>query len=414
MTRVDEKVLNGRVSGICDPKYQRIAESFIANFNQREEVGASVCMRIEGEPVVDLWGGMFATNTDKAWEEDTVSIIFSCTKAATALCAQLLIDRGELDLYAPVVNYWPEFGKHGKEHVTVLMMLNHSVGLPAFRDPIKPGGYCDWDYMVKRLQEEETFWEPGTRNGYHMTSFGWTVGELVRRVSGVSLGTFFKNELADLLDLDFWIGLPEEIENRVSPIIPMVPDREGPVSDFVKSLLSDPKSISSLAWLNSGGHHAKTDSREAHAAEIGGGGGIANARSLSKMYVPLANQGMFNGKRVISNETITRMSQVSMATQRDATLLIPTRFAQGFMKSMDNRNGKPGNTDSAILGGAAFGHAGAGGSIGFADPDENMAFSYTMNKMGLGILLNERGQSLVDAAYLTLGYTTNAPGIWIK
>jgi CubicO group peptidase (beta-lactamase class C family) len=294
------------------------------------------------------------------------------------------------------------------------MMLNHSVGLPAFRKPIKQGGYYDWDYMIKRLEEEEPFWEPGTRNGYHMISFGWTVGELVRRVSGMSLGTFFRNEVAELLDLDFWIGLPEEIEDRVSPMIAFVPDGEGPVSDFIKSLLSEPDSIASLSWLNSGGHIEATDSREAHAAEIGGGGGISNARSLSKMYVPLANGGTHDGKRIISNETITRMSQVSMATQRDATLLIPSRFAQGFMKSMDNRGASPGNTDSALLGDAAFGHVGAGGSIGFAEPDENMAFAYTMNRMGQGILLNERGQSLVDAAYRTLGYATNAPGVWIK
>jgi CubicO group peptidase (beta-lactamase class C family) len=414
MTRIDESVLNGRVSGTCDPKFQTVAETFIENFNQREEVGASVCIRLDGESVVDLWGGSFAPGSDRPWEENTVSIIFSCTKAATALCAQLLVDRGELDLYAPVGRYWPEFAQHGKENVTVLMMLNHSVGLPAFRDPVKEGGYYDWDYMVKRLEEEEPFWEPGTRNGYHMISFGWTVGELVRRVSGKSLGRFFREEVAELLDLEFWIGLPEEIEDRVSPMVAFIPDGEGPVSDFIKALLGEPDSIASLSWLNSGGHMGTTDSREAHAAEIGGGGGISNARSLSKMFVPLANGGTCNGERFISNETITRMSQVSMATQRDATLLIPSRFAQGFMKSMDNRGASPGNTDSAILGVAAFGHVGAGGSIGFAEPDENMAFAYTMNRMGQGILLNERGQSLVDAAYRTLGYATNEPGVWIK
>jgi CubicO group peptidase (beta-lactamase class C family) len=228
------------------------------------------------------------------------------------------------------------------------------------------------------------------------------------------LGTFFQKEVAEPLELDFWIGLPEAHEPRVSPVIPFVPDGEGPLSDFIQALLYEPDSISALSWFNSGGHLEKPDSREAHAAEIGGGGGISNARSLSKMFVPLANGGTYQGKQLISNETITRMRQVSMATQRDATLLIPTRFALGFMKSMDNRRGKPGNTDSAILGDTAFGHVGAGGSIGFADPQENLAFSYTMNQMGPSILLNERGQSLVDEAYLSLGYRTNEPGIWIK
>lgn len=412
MAQLDEKVLNGRVTGYCDPKFQAVADEFIRNFDKRNEVGASVCTRIEGEAVVDLWGGRFAADSDKAWQEDTISIIFSCTKAATALCAHLLIDRGELDLQAPVTRYWPEFGKNGKEDVTVLMMLNHSVGLPAFREPIKEGGYYDWDYMIKRLEEEEPFWQPGIRNGYHMISFGWTVGELVRRVSGRSLGTFFREEVAKPLGLEFWIGLPEQFEDRVSPMIPFVPDGSGPVSDFINALLSDPSSISSLSWLNSGGH--TPDTRAAHAAEIGGGGGISNARSLSNMFVPLANGGVYENKQLISADAIARMSQISMATQMDATLLIPTRFALGFMKSMDNRRGKPGNTDSAILGDAAFGHVGAGGSIGFADPDDNLAFAYTMNRMGEGILLNERGQSLVDAAYRSLDYRTDEPGIWIK
>jgi CubicO group peptidase (beta-lactamase class C family) len=414
MNQVNEAVRNGSVAGYFQPEFQAVFDAFMDNFNQRQETGASVCVRMGEEAVVDLWGGQFAPGTDKPWEEDTVSVIFSCTKAATALCAQLLIDRGELDLYAPVIDYWPEFAARGKENITVLMMLNHSAGLPAFREPIKTDGYFDWDYMVQRLEQEEPFWEPGTRNGYHMSSFGWTVGELVRRVSGMSLGEFFKHEVAEVLDLDFWIGLPEELEPRVSPIIGDVPDKNRPVSDFINSLLKDPKSISSLSWMNSGGSHTKTDTRAAHAAEMGGGGGISNARSLSKMYVPLANKGMYSGTRFISNETIVRMSAVSMATQRDATLLVPTRFAQGFMKSMDNRHNKHGNTDSALLGDAAFGHAGAGGSIGFADPDEGMAFAYTMNKMGPGVLLNDRGQSLVDAAYRSLGYATNAPGVWIR
>ncbi|MCP4750633.1 MAG: beta-lactamase family protein [Proteobacteria bacterium] len=412
MQQLNESVKNGNVSGTYDSKFEKVAQAFIKNFNEYEEVGASVCMRLDGEPVVNLWGGRFAEDSDKAWEEDTVSIVFSCTKAATALCAHLLIDRGELDLHAPVAKYWPEFGKKGKEKATVLMMLNHSVGLPAFREPIKEGGYYDWDYMIQRLEDEEPFWEPGIRNGYHMISFGWTVGELVRRVSGMSLGTFFRKEVAEPLGLEFWIGLPEEQEARVSHMIPFAPDGKGTVSDFIQALLGQPDSISSLSFLNSGGY--LPDVRAAHAAEIGGGGGISNARSLSKMYVPLANGGTFQGKRFISNETITRMSQVSMATQRDATLLIPTRFALGFMKSMDNRNGPPGNTDSALLGDRAFGHVGAGGSIGFADPDETLAFSYTMNRMGQGLMLNERGQSLVDAAYRSLGYRTDEPGIWIK
>lgn len=408
---IDRTIDGVRIHGSCDPAFAGVLDEFANNFSSRDEVGASLSLSIDGATKVDLWGGFSDAQRSIPWQQDTVSVVFSCTKGATALCAQLLIDRGLLDLQAPVTRYWPQFGQAGKDKVTVLMMLNHSVGLPAFREPIKKGGYYDWDYMVERLEQEAPFWEPGTRNGYHMISFGWVVGELVRRASGKSLGTFFQDEIAQPLGIDFWIGLPEAIEPRVSKMIPFVPPKDAPRSDFVLAFMADQNSIPALAFFNSGG--LSTDSREAHAAEIGGGGGITNARGLAGMYRPLANAGMHNGKQFIGNDTITRMSQVSMATQRDATLQMPTRFGLGFMKSMDNRARPPGNTDSVILGEKAFGHVGAGGSIGFADPECRLAFGYSMNRMGPGILLNERGQSLVDATYLALGYQGNGGGVWV-
>ncbi|MBU2551414.1 MAG: beta-lactamase family protein, partial [Proteobacteria bacterium] len=283
---VNERVARGEVHGFCDSEFEGVLDEFLKNFNQRSEVGASVCVRVDGRTRVDLWGGVFSPETDALWAEDTVSIVFSCTKAAVALCAHILIDRGLLDPFAPVTRYWPEFGRNGKEGVTVAMMLNHSAGLPAFREPIKPGGYYDWDYMVRRLEEEAPFWEPGTRNGYHMISFGWTVGEVIARVSGRPLDRFFAEEVAGPLGLDFWIGLPEAVEPRVSPIIYYTPGPGDPVTDFIKALISDSTSIQYLSLLNSGGFNVNT--REAHAAVIGGGGGITNARNLSAMYVPLA------------------------------------------------------------------------------------------------------------------------------
>lgn len=400
------------MSGNCKPGFEKIAESFIHNFNQEGEVGASVCVRVAGEVVVDLWGGMASPKTESLWERDSLSVVYSCTKAATALCAHLLIDRGLLNPNELVSHYWPEFAVNGKENVTVLMMLNHSAGVPALREPLKAGAYYDWDYMVKQLEQEAPFWEPGTRNGYHMVTYGWTVGELVRRVSGKSLGSFFQSEIAGPLGIDFWIGLPDEMEARVAPMLNYKPNARAPKSDFLKALLRDKSSISHLAFHNSGGHSANT--REAHAAEIGAAGGITNARSLSGMYVPLAAQGIFNGKQFLKPETVLRMGEVSTATQRDATLLVPTRFTPGFMKSIDNRAGTPGNTDSVLLGRQAFGHVGAGGSIGFADPECELAFAYTMNQMGLGVFLNQRGQALVDATYLSLGYDNNTSGIWVN
>lgn len=372
--------------------------------------------------MVDLWGGYRDAKRSLPWDQDTVSIVFSCTKAATALCAQILVDRGQLELDAPIARYWPEFAQAGKADATVLMTLNHSVGLPALRAPVKPGGYYDWPYMVERLAKEEPFWQPGAKNGYHMISFGWLVGELVRRVSGQSLGAFFRREVAEPLGLDFWIGLPADSEARVAKVIRFIPGPETPKSDFTAALLADSKSIQYLALLNNGGH--QTDSREAHAAEIGGGGGISNARALARMYEPLANGGRyFSGKHadggsdggndsgsssvgktnrasLLSAQRIEAMRQVSVQTDRDATLLIPTRFAQGFMLRMDNPTLPTGH--SVRIGEQAFGHVGAGGSIGFADPQHGLSFGYTMNRMGGGLLLNERGQGLVDAAYACL------------
>ena len=412
MMEVNEKISQGYVYGYCDAEFEEVLKEFLDNFNQRSEVGASLCLRVDGRIKVDLWGGLSSVTTRSPWEKDTLSIVFSCTKAAVALCAHILIDRGKLDPFALVTEYWPEFGQKGKEGINVAMMLNHSAGLPAFRDPIKPGGYYDWAYMVNRLENEVPFWEPGTRNGYHMVSFGWTVGELISRVSGKTLGEFFLEEVAKPLGLDFWIGLPEEIEPRVSPMIFFNPEPSDPVSDFIRILMSDPTSIQHLSFMNSGGFDP--NSRQAHAAMIGGATGITNARHLSGMYAPLATAGNYQKGRLVSPDAIARMGQVSMATQKDATLLIPTRFTLGFMKSMDNRHRPLGYMESLIIGERAFGHGGAGGSIGFADPECKMAFGYTMNKMGNGLMLNERGQSLIDAAYRSLGYRSNQSGVWIQ
>ncbi|GAA0486674.1 serine hydrolase domain-containing protein [Parasphingorhabdus litoris] len=388
------------IDGTTSTKFQRVKEEFARNFAERGEVGASVCVSVNGETVVDLWGGVADPATNTAWERDTISIVFSCTKAATALCAHILIDRGLLKLHAPVSDYWPEFAKNGKETTTVQMMLNHESAVPALREPVKPGGYLDWDYMVKRLEDEEAFWEPGTRNGYHMVSFGWTVGELVRRVSGKSLGQFFQDEVAGPLRADFWIGLPDYVTHPIAPVIMATPDPTAEMSPFTKKLLTDPQSIQALSFLNSGGWNQNDP--VAHKAEIGGAGGLSNARGQVAMYEPLALGGSHKGVRLVSPERLTDMARVSTATQIDATLLAPTRFASGFMKSMDNRAHPCGDQMSAIIGDAAFGHVGAGGSIGFADPEYGLAFSYTMNQMGMGLLLNDRGQSLVDATYAIL------------
>ncbi|MBW2416851.1 MAG: beta-lactamase family protein, partial [Deltaproteobacteria bacterium] len=288
MQRIEREVPGGVVQGTCDERFGAVADEFVKNFSERDEVGASVCVRVDGETLVDLWGGVKAPDGDP-WQEDTLSIVFSCTKGAVALCAHILASRGELDIYAPVAEYWPEFARKGKEDATVKMMLDHSVGLPACRTPVKAGGAYDFDYMCELLADHEPFWKPGIRNGYHMINFGWTVGEIVRRVSGRSLGTFFREEVAEPLGIEFWIGMPEEHEPRVAPIIPFIPQAGTELGPFQQAMVSDPQSIQALSLLNTGGFNP--NSRDAHAAEIGGAGGLSNARGLSGMYNPLACGG---------------------------------------------------------------------------------------------------------------------------
>jgi CubicO group peptidase (beta-lactamase class C family) len=403
--------------GICKPGFERVAEAFAENFRSRGEVGASVCLTVGGETVVDLWDGVAERKTGRPWTRDTVSIVFSCTKVATALCAHVLASRGKLDLDAPVVELWPEFGQKGKAHVTTRMMLDHSAGVPALRERIKASGPYEWDYMTERLAAEEPFWPPGTRNGYHGFTFGWTVGEMVRRASGTSLGAFFQEEIARPLGIDFWIGLPEAIEPRVAPIMQHALKSEDAKTPFLRDLATDKQSIPFLFYMNVGAWRAGgANTRAGRAAEIGAANGVTNARGLAGMYAPLAS----GGGALVDAATLARMGEVSMATHDDATLRIPTRFALGFMKSMDNRRRSLGarifgpEVDSVILGSAAFGHVGAGGSLGFADPAAGLSFGYTMNQMGPGLLMNERGQSLVDAAYLSLGYKSKDGGVWVK
>lgn len=392
-------------SGYCAPQFQGAKDAFLENFKSRGEVGASVTVMHKGRPVVDLWGGWSDHAKTTEWQENTISLVFSCTKAAVALCAHHLIERGKLDLDALVADYWPEFAQSGKDKTTVRMMLNHQSAVPALRDPVAAGGYLDFDYMVERLAKEKPFWNPGTDNGYHMITFGWTVGELIRRVSNQTLGAYFKDNITKPLGLDFHIGLPESEFDRMAKMIPFSIDANTVLSEFTKTLFAEPTSTQFLSLMNNGGY--QPDAPESWKAEIGGGGGISNARSLARMY-----DALMGDKTLLSHARIDDMRQVSSQTERDQTLLIPTRFGQGFMLSMDNRN-IPGDGNSAITGKGAFGHVGMGGSIGFADPEADLAFGYTMTNMGGGILLVDRGQALVDAAYKALGYSDIKDGFWV-
>ena len=401
----------GRIEGRCDSAFSAVADAFVANFASRDEVGASVALSIEGRTVVDLWGGR-RTRGGAAWEHDTVATVFSATKGAMALCAHMLADRGLLSLDAKISDYWPEFATSGKEDATVCMTLDHSVGVPHLRDPVAPGGFYDYDAMVKRVAAEPAFWVPGSRLGYHAITMAWTVGELVHRAGGKRLGRYFQDEVAGPLGLEFWIGMPAALHGRVSPMIAAVPDQAWMESRFVKTALGTAGTPTQLFMRDF--LLIDVNSAVCHAAEIGSANGLANGRALAGMYAPLANGGSINSTRLVGPDTLARMARTSMASHDDATLVAPTRFSEGYMKAIDNRM-TPGTVNSSLLiADSAFGHVGAGGSLGFADPQCRMSFGYAMNRMGTGLLLNPRGQALVDAAYSALGYRSNVSGAWCQ
>jgi CubicO group peptidase (beta-lactamase class C family) len=408
MSAIAIELADGRtISGSCDAQFTGVLAEFRRNFEERKEIGASVAITLGGRMVVDLWGGQArpATGEDAAepWGRDTVSIVYSCTKAATALCLHRLVDQGKISYETLVGDIWPEFASGGKEATTVGMMLAHTSPVPHLRDPIRTGGLADWDYMTARVAAEPAHWEPGTRQGYHGVTYAWTVGQIVRLVAGMPLGQYFRETIAGPLGLDFHIGLPESEEPRVAPMIAPDPAEVNFTSAFFRAATTQPGSLPNLFLTNLGG--ADFNSREVHAAEIGSANGITNARGLAGMYAPLAN----GGGTLLSPDRVHRMGRVSAATHSDAVLCQPIRFAMGYMMSTDNRES---GADSLILGESAFGHVGMGGSVGFADPAQGLSMGYTMNRMGAGILVNARGQALIDAAYRAVGMASDASGAW--
>jgi CubicO group peptidase (beta-lactamase class C family) len=396
------------VQGTCEERFSEVQQEFERNFAERGEVGASVCVTVDGETVVDLWGGVADNSTGRAWERDTISVVWSATKGATAICAHILVSRGELDLDRRVTDYWPEFGKNGKDEVPVRCLLAHQAGLAAHREPLPEGGLTDWDLTVDLLAAQEPWWEPGTKSGYHALTFGHLAGELVRRVTGLSLGTFFRQEVAEPLGIDFWIGLPESEHARCAPTISAEPPTDpNELPRFYQAALYDPTSLQGHVLLNSGGLMVPgaMDTPAVYAAEIPAVNGVANARALAGMYRPLS----IGGGGLIDEATLAEASRVASALSVDATILYPTRWALGFMKAVDNL-ADGGVENSVLLTDEAFGHVGMGGSVGIADPRARMSFGYSMNRQGGGLGMNDRGQALADAVYRALGYRQPAGG----
>lgn len=402
------------VQGYCNERFAEVGEEFRRNFSDRGELGASVAVRVGGETVVDLWGGFRDIDRSHPWVEDTICVTFSCTKGAVALCAHMLATDGELDFDAPVSRYWPEFAAAGKEGVLVRHLLSHQAGLPAVRTPLPPGALYDWHQMVEVLAAEEPFWRPGSTHGYHGITFGFLVGEVIRRVSGQTVGAFLRAEVAEPLGIDMALGLDAGQHDRVAHVNgPQPPSPGDPVSPYLVKAMTEPTSIQALMMANNGGYLVpeEWDSPAALAAEIPATGVVANARAYAEMYGAVAHERRV-GRVEFSEADIVRMGAVQSAATEDIVLFAPGRWSLGFQKGAVTPAGiEP--PARVVLSEDAFGHTGHGGSIGFADPVADLSFAYVMNQMDPDLGLSAKGQSLVDAAYRARGYS-EGHGAWVS
>ncbi|MFE0022803.1 serine hydrolase domain-containing protein [Amycolatopsis sp. NPDC059021] len=394
----------------------KVADAFRANFTGNPgEIGAACSVYVGGRPVVDLWGGLADRDADRPWREDTIVQVASTTKGATAICAHILAQRGQLDLDAPVAEYWPEFGAAGKEEIPVRWLLSHQAGLPIVDGPLTFEQACAWDPVIRALEAQKPLWRPGTEHVYHAFTYGFLVGEVVRRITGKTLGTFFADEVAAPLGLSAWIGLPETEEPRLARIGNAAPfSVEDLRAGLVKATGLDTDTVT--AWVESmwspgavqmhagrlGGAFDNPEhfaTRAWRAAEFPAANMIADARSLARMYA--ATVGDVDGVRLLDPATVA----AATAVQTDRTRMyglppgldIPAdrsfTMSLGFMRA---------GTVMPMLGPGSFGHPGSGGSVAFADPDAGVGFCYVTN-LWYFPPDDPRAASLVEAVRSCLG-----------
>ncbi|MFD9267644.1 serine hydrolase domain-containing protein [Streptomyces goshikiensis] len=387
------------ISGEVAPGFEPVREAFAANFEQHGDIGAAVCVYWHGRPVVDLWGGVADPETDRPWTRDTLQLVYSATKGATATAAHMLVERGMLDLDAPAATYWPEFAANGKAEIPVRWLLSHQAGLVALDKPLPLAEALAWDPMAAALAAQRPQWTPGTAHGYHGRTWGWLVGEVIRRVSGRSPGHFFADEIAGPLGLDFFIGLPASERERVSrmayrpPAVDLTTVPEASLPEDVREQVAawrDPNSLSNRAFAVTDPAAIDFDSPEVQAAELPSSNGIGTARALARMYAALI--GEVEGVRLLSPETLA--SAISeRASGKDEVLLSPSRFGTGYMLPTE---------DNPMTGPNAFGHTGRGGSLAFADPEHGVAFGYAMNHIISGSV-DVRAAALAEAVRKSVG-----------
>lgn len=388
------------IDGEVAPGFEKVRDAFQANFDNGSEVGAAFSAYHKGRKVVDLWGGVADQDTGAPWNEDTLILVFSSTKGATAICANHLAQQGLLDMDAPVVEYWPDFGRNGKEDIPVSYLLSHQAGLAWVDGDLTAEEALSWEPVIEALENQHPNWKPGSQHGYHATTYGWLVGELVRRVSGKSVGTYFREHVGDPLGLDFWIGLPESEDHRVAPLISMIPPSvsveslhdpgDDPVAQMISAFLG-PDTMLGKALFAPGGALTDQDiwnSRAMRAAEVPAANGVGDARSLARMYAGCI--GEVDGLRILTSDQVKRATVQQTEGPNAVLLNMDIQFGLGFMLP---------STVITFGGPNGFGHFGAGGSLGWADPDAELSFGYVMNRMDLGLAGDLRSFNLITACY---------------
>ncbi|MEM9606133.1 MAG: serine hydrolase domain-containing protein [Actinomycetota bacterium] len=376
------------VQGTVESGFEKVADAFRANFTEQGDVGAAFALHVDGELVVDLRGGVADRSTAAPYTDRTLQLVYSTTKGIAAICIGMLVDRGLIDLGAPVAQYWPEFGAEGKEAITVAQMMSHQAGIPAVDVKLTLDEVLAVDPMVEALAAQAPLWEPGTKHGYHAITYGWLVGELVRRIDGRRINQFLQEDICGPLGVEFWIGLPESEDERVAPLLTAAPPTD-PEELQLMFAVAGPGTLGARALFLDGlfapGTGAGFNSTDVHRTEMPAANGITTARSLSRIYA--ATVAEVDGVRLLSPETVDAM-RAEQVNAPDACLVATTRFGAGFMLHGEL---------PPLLGDGSFGHAGAGGSLGYADPETGVGYGYVMNQMGGGIAGDPRTITLNDA-----------------
>ncbi|MBP17808.1 MAG: hypothetical protein CMQ21_02840 [Gammaproteobacteria bacterium] len=378
------------IHGEVNPQFESVKTVF-ADLWQDIEIGASLCVYHQGSMVIDLWGGFKDPEFTQRWQADTLVNVYSTTKGMGTLAFAVLVDEGKVSYEDKVIDYWPEFGAEGKQDVTIAQLLSHQAGLCGVESKLSVSDLYDWDKMVNLLAAQKPLWPLGEGAGYHAVTWGFLPGELVRRITGKTLRQYFNEKVREPLDADFYIGLPESEFDRCATLVG--PNRARKKPKATANSVEMPE-LYPIALLNpSIKPFRDACSSEWRKAEIAAANGQASARGIATVYAALSMDGELNGRRIISKEAIDLATQNEVGDTIDLVLGTPTRRARGFILNTDNAYGP--NPDS-------FGHAGAGGSMGYADRDSQIAFGYAMNQMQADAAAKPRSRLLTDAVFACL------------